>query len=132
MSFYKRDGEELLVAPSFVRGPGFDLFAETHAENTYPIEGWYWFDTLDEAMAAMQTTSVSISPVQAKIALHRAGLLETAEAIVAAAGVESQLAWASATAFERDSTLLNGIAAAMGLTSSQTDNLFAAAALIRV
>jgi hypothetical protein len=132
MSFYKRDGEELLVAPSFVRGPRFDLFAETHTENTYPIEGWYWFDTLDEAMAAMQTTSVSISPVQAKIALHRAGLLETAEAIVAAAGVESQLAWASATAFERDSTLLNGIAAAMGLTSSQTDNLFAAAALIRV
>jgi hypothetical protein len=132
MSFYKRDGEELLVAPNFVRGPRFELFAETHAENTYPIEGWYWFDTLDEAMAAMQTTSVSISPVQAKIALHRAGLLETAEAIVAAAGVESQLAWASATAFERDSTLLNGIAAAMGLTSSQTDNLFAAAALIRV
>ena len=130
MSFYKRDGEELLVAPNFVRAPTFDLFAETYAENTYPIEGWYWFDTLDEAMTAMQTTSVSISPVQAKIALHRAGLLETAEAMVAASGVEAQLAWTSATAFERDSALLNGMATAMGLTSQQLDDLFTTASQI--
>lgn len=52
MPFYKRENDELLVAPNFVIGPGFELRAETHADHTYPVEGWYWFDHLDAAMTA--------------------------------------------------------------------------------
>ena len=52
MPFYKRENDELLVAPNFVRGPGFELRAESHADHIYPVGGWYWFDTLDDAAYA--------------------------------------------------------------------------------
>lgn len=130
MPFYKRDGEELMVAPNFVRAPTFDLFAETHTENTYPIDGWYWFDTLDEAMTNLRSTPVSVTPRQAKTALYRAGLYDAALAAVNAAGFEAQLTWNESTAFERDSALLNSMAAALGLSQTQLDELFAVAATI--
>lgn len=48
--FYKyEEGGELQFAPNFVEGPGFGLYRETHAENTYPVEGWYWFEGEEEA-----------------------------------------------------------------------------------
>ena len=132
MSFYKRDGEELLVAQNFVRAPDYDLFADQKDTYAYPVDGWTWYDTLDEAMAAMQTTVQTISPLQAKLILHQYGLLETANAMVAAADVKTQLAWASATGFARTSPILNGMATAMGLTPAQLDTMFAEAALIVV
>ena len=49
--FYKRDPDsgELLFAHSAVYGPGFTLFAEQHAEYQYPVDGWAWFESRDEA-----------------------------------------------------------------------------------
>ena len=131
MSFYKRDGEELIVVPNFVRAPTYDLFAEQKDTYAYPVDGWTWFDTLDAAMASMQSVVQTISPLQAKIILHRYGLLDTANAMVSAAGVETQLAWTSSTGFARTSPLLNGMATAMGLTATQLDTMFAEAALIQ-
>ena len=48
--FYKVDGD-LLYAPNFVLGPyqQYELRKETHQEHTYPIDGWYWFNTENEA-----------------------------------------------------------------------------------
>ena len=48
--FYKVDGD-LLYAPNFVLGAygAYELRKETHQEHTYPIDGWYWFDTENEA-----------------------------------------------------------------------------------
>ena len=46
--FYKLDGV-LLYGPNFVLNANYELRKETHAENTYPIDGWYWFDTEEEA-----------------------------------------------------------------------------------
>jgi len=132
MSFYKRDGEELLVAPNFVRAPGYDLFADQKDTYTYSVDGWAWYDTLDAAMANMQTVLLSISPVQAKIILHRYNLLDIANTVVAAADVETQLAWSSATGFSRNSAILNNMATVLGLTSEQLDTMFAEAALIQV
>lgn len=48
--FYKfsmTDG--LQYAPNFIAGPGFDITSETHSKFTYPVNGWYWFDTLTDA-----------------------------------------------------------------------------------
>ena len=53
MPFYKRENDELLVAPNFVIGPGFELRVEAHADHTYPVEGWYWFETDEAAYAAL-------------------------------------------------------------------------------
>lgn len=46
--FYKLDGD-LLYGPNFVYGPTYELLASNKDTYTYPVEGWYWFDTLEEA-----------------------------------------------------------------------------------
>ena len=55
MPFFKKDADQLHHAPSFVHGPGFSLTEETHAEEEYPVEGWYWFENLDAAIAFFAT-----------------------------------------------------------------------------
>ena len=55
MPFFKKDAEQLHCAPSFVHGPGFSLTEETHTEEEYPVEGWYWFENLDAAIAFFAT-----------------------------------------------------------------------------
>lgn len=49
MSFFKLDNTELLEAPNFIYAPGYELAATLHEEYTYPYDGWYWFDTQEEA-----------------------------------------------------------------------------------
>lgn len=46
--FYKLDGE-LLYAPNFVLNQNYELKKETHADYTYPMDGWRWFETLEAA-----------------------------------------------------------------------------------
>lgn len=46
--FYKLDGG-LLFGPNFVLNANYELRRETHEEHTYPIDGWYWFDTEEQA-----------------------------------------------------------------------------------
>lgn len=48
--FYKLDGD-LLYGPNFVYGPTFTLLKEEHTTHTYPVEGWYWFDSEADARA---------------------------------------------------------------------------------
>jgi hypothetical protein len=52
--FYKRDPDsgELLFAPNGVYGPGFTLLAPQRAEYSYPVDGWGWFETREEATRA--------------------------------------------------------------------------------
>lgn len=49
--FYKLDGEELLYGPNFVFGPysAYELRKETKDTHTYPVDGWYWFDSEEDA-----------------------------------------------------------------------------------
>jgi hypothetical protein len=51
--FYKRDPDsgELLYAPNAVYGQGFTLLAAQHAEYSYPVDGWAWFESREEAEA---------------------------------------------------------------------------------
>lgn len=49
MAFYKNDNGSLLVGENFVYTPNFSMTKETKDEFDYPIEGWYWFDSEDEA-----------------------------------------------------------------------------------
>jgi hypothetical protein len=48
MSFFKVDGE-LLEAPNSVFSPDYVLLTEHKDEYILPIDGWYWFDTIEEA-----------------------------------------------------------------------------------
>ena len=49
--FYKLDGEMVLHGPNFVLNATYELRKETKDEHQYPVDGWYWFDTDEEAYA---------------------------------------------------------------------------------
>jgi hypothetical protein len=46
--FYKLDGE-LLYGPNFVLNKDYELRCELYTEYTYPVDGWSWFDSEEEA-----------------------------------------------------------------------------------
>ena len=47
--FYKLDGEIVLHGPNFVLNANYELRAETKDNHEYPVDGWYWFDTEEDA-----------------------------------------------------------------------------------
>ena len=47
--FYKEENGELLCGPNFVLNKNYELRKETHDQHTYPVDGWYWFNSQDEA-----------------------------------------------------------------------------------
>lgn len=48
--FYKLDNETtLLYAPNFVAAPEYSLDKTIKNDFTYPVNGWYWFDSEEEA-----------------------------------------------------------------------------------
>jgi hypothetical protein len=81
------------------------------------------------AAAAAEAAIVpdSVTPFQAKAALLQAGLLDAVLAAIAAAPRISQLAWAEATEFRRNSPTVLSLASTLGLTGAQLDDLFRAA-----
>ena len=47
--FYKLDQGTLLYGPNFVLNANYELRKETHNDYDYPVDGWHWFDSEDEA-----------------------------------------------------------------------------------
>lgn len=73
----------------------------------------------------------SVTPVQGRIALLNAGLLDAATAAVEAAGGATAIWWEYATEWERNNSLLIAMGTSLGLTLEQIDQLFEAAAQIK-
>lgn len=71
----------------------------------------------------------TITRTQARLVLHRAGLLENVLKVIEAGGVEAQI-WYEAAEWNRSSPVLAGMAQALGFTDEQVDNLFRAAGAI--
>lgn len=76
----------------------------------------------------------TISASQARVALHRAGLLASVTALVdnPATDAEIKIFWEYEVDLSRDSPALNAMAGALGLTAAQVDDLFRSAAQIAV
>lgn len=85
-----------------------------------------------DEMALRDPTPKVISMRQARLALLGAGLLAGVDAAIAAMpgaeGDAARIEWEYAQEVRRDSPLLAGMMAALGLTSEQVDGLFVAAA----
>jgi hypothetical protein len=47
--FYKYEEPSLHHGPNYVLDSNFKLYKETRNDHTYPIDGWYWFDSIEEA-----------------------------------------------------------------------------------
>ena len=81
------------------------------------------------APVPVQVPQVLTAP-QAKLVLHKAGLLDDVDAAVAASDKATQIEWEYATEVRRDWPTLVAMAAALGMTDAQLDGLFAAGALL--
>lgn len=46
--FYKWDDGQLLYAPNAVLMAGNDLYREQKDDYTYPVNGWTWYDSIDQ------------------------------------------------------------------------------------
>lgn len=71
-----------------------------------------------------------VSRFQARAALHLAGLLESVETLMQDPSTDllARLAWQDAQEFKRQSPTVLAMAAALGLTEAQVDELFVTAA----
>lgn len=47
--FYKNDEGCVLYGPNQVLNLNYELNKEQHDEYSYPVDGWYWFNSEDEA-----------------------------------------------------------------------------------
>jgi hypothetical protein len=48
--FYKFEDNNLFFAPNFIFAPTYELYAEMKNTYNYPIEGWYWFESKNDAI----------------------------------------------------------------------------------
>ena len=46
--FYKLENEILLYSPTTVESAFYFLNSEFYENYEYPIDGWYWFNNIDE------------------------------------------------------------------------------------
>lgn len=71
---------------------------------------------------------VQVTPLQVRRALNASGLRDQVEAALTAAPQDARDAWEFATEIRRDDATLNAMATALGLTTTQVDDLFRLAA----
>ena len=48
--FYKNDNGDLLFAPNYVINQNYELYRGQKDKHEYPVDGWHWFDTRQEAL----------------------------------------------------------------------------------
>lgn len=125
--FFKKESEDLINGGELISTPHVTLTKETKDEYTYPQDGWYWFDTLDEALVFFaemgSNNNDSITPLQAELQLHKIGLLNRVKQMVASDPVV-EIYWSRAQKFYKTDTILLSMATALELTSEQLDELF--------
>lgn len=51
--FYKSEDGILIYAPNFVACPEFSLLRDKKDLYEYPVDGWYWFDSDEEAYTVL-------------------------------------------------------------------------------
>jgi hypothetical protein len=47
--FYKKDNGILLFGPNDIVSKDYSLFRESKDKHQYPTDGWYWFNSEQEA-----------------------------------------------------------------------------------
>lgn len=51
--FYKNDSGTLLYSPTTVESSGYYLSADSKDDHKYPVDGWHWFDSEEQARDAL-------------------------------------------------------------------------------
>ena len=128
MPFYKKDEENLINGGDVVSSPLITLTKETKDNYTYPQDGWYWFDSFDEALQffAGLKSSDSITMRQARLYLLNAKLLSQVDNIVSQ-NEAWKIEWEYATDVVKDSPLVVALASQLGLSAEAIDTMFSEA-----
>jgi hypothetical protein len=123
--FFKKD-DNGIVSAEHVETPSAILSEGTKDEHTYPVDGWYSFASLDDAIAfyAGKKDTNSISPRQVRLELTAIGLRQSVESYVAASSQDVKDWWEFSSSIERTSPLLITAATTLGLSSKQLDQFF--------
>lgn len=58
--FYKLENGQIIHGPNYVLNMRYELYKENRAQYEYPVDGWYWFDSEDEAYAFLGIEKPSI------------------------------------------------------------------------
>jgi hypothetical protein len=75
--FYKKEETEILFAPNIVNGPNYMLVLADKDEYDYPIDGWIYANSFDEAIAYFvansgnQISPFDVQPENIKLAVNR-------------------------------------------------------------
>lgn len=125
MGFFKKDIDSILVGESAVFSPSVTLKVEDKDLYTYPQDGWYWFDTFDEALQFFVDvkSSDSITMRQARLYLLGAGLLKQVESIVSQ-NEAWKTEWEYATDVVKNNQLVVTLSSQLGLSSEAIDVMF--------
>lgn len=123
--FVKNDNDSLIIGDNFVYTPTFTLTKETKGEFTYPIDGWYWFETIEEALQffAGLKSSDSITMRQARLYLLNAKLLSQVDNIVSQ-NEAWKIEWEYATDVVKNSPLVVALANQLDLSAEAIDTMF--------
>ena len=125
MGFYKKVDDDILKGENFVFSPVVTLKAEDKDSHTYPQDGWYWFDSFDEALVffAVLKNSDSITMRQARLYLLSAGLLSQVDSIVSQ-NEAWKIEWEYATDVVKNSPLVVALANQLNLSAEAIDTMF--------
>jgi len=58
--FYKKEETEILFAPNIVNGPNYMLAAADKDSHEYPVDGWVWANSLDDAIVYFASNTNSV------------------------------------------------------------------------
>ena len=122
--FYKKTKDEILNGEN-ISTPLATLKVEDKDSYEYPQDGWYWFDTFDEALTYFASTNFGtiLTPRQARWILLDEGLLDAVEEIVKL-NRKYDIYWEYATEIRREDSILLQLAAALGITDEKLDEMF--------
>lgn len=122
--FYKKIENEILNGEN-ISTPLVTLKVEDKDSYEYPQDGWYWFDTFDEALGYFASANVGtiLTPRQARWVLLDEGLLDAVEDIVKL-NRKYEIYWEYATEIRREDTILIQLATALGITDEKLDEMF--------
>ena len=122
--FYKKAEDEILKGEN-VNTPLVTLRVEDKDSYIYPQDGWYWFDTFDEALQffAGLKSSGSITMRQARLYLLSSGLLSQVDSIVSQ-NEAWKIEWEYATDVVKDSPIVVALASQLGLSAETIDAMF--------
>lgn len=127
MAFYKKEEDNIEMVPNVISGPGIFLGAASHEEYTYPTQGWYWFDTFDEAVvffANQIDPPESITMRQARLQLYNMNVLDTIDNTISNIGGTAKIEWEYSSVVEKTNPLVSAMAQILNWDETQINQFF--------